>query len=74
MKGTPTEHPQTEEIVVIQAEKDQLSREVLELKDKLFQVKKLNEELIKEKEDLISQQVINEPLAVSQPVDTADLA
>ena len=74
LKGTPTEHPQTEEIVAIQAEKDQLSNEVLELKAKLFQANKLNEELIKEKEDLISQQAINEPLAVSQPVDTTDLA
>ena len=46
---------------------------MLELKAKLFQANKLNEELIKEKEDLISQQAINEPLAVSQPVDTADL-
>ena len=74
LKGTPTEHPQTEEIVAIQAEKDQLSNEVLELKAKLFQENKLNEELIKEKEDLINQQEINEPLAVAQPVDTADLA
>ena len=52
LKGTPTEHPQTEEIVAIQVEKDQLSNEVLELKAKLFQENKLNEELIKEKEDL----------------------
>ena len=73
LKGTSTEHPQTEEIVVIQTEKDQLSNEVLELKAKLFQANKLNEELIKEKEELFSQQVINEPLAVSQPVDIADL-
>ena len=55
LKGTPVEHPQIEEIVAIQAEKDQLSNEVLELKAKLFQANKLNEELIKEKEDLISQ-------------------
>jgi len=34
----------------------------------------LNEELIREKEELISQQVISEPLAISQLVDTADLA
>ena len=74
LKGTPTEHPQTEEIVAIQAEKDQLSNEVLELKAKLFQANKLNEELIKEKEHLISQQAINEPLVVSQPMDTVDLA
>ena len=58
---------------MIQAEKDQLSNEVLELKAKLLQVNQLNEELIREKEELISQQVISEPLAISQPVDTANL-
>jgi vacuolar-type H+-ATPase subunit I/STV1 len=47
---------------------------VLELKAKLLQANQLNKELIREKEELISQQVINEPLAISQPVDTADLA
>ena len=46
---------------------------MLELKAKLFQANKLNEELIKEKQDLINQQAISEPLAVSQPVDTTDL-
>ena len=34
LKGTPVEHPQTGEIIVIQAEKDRLSSEVLELKAK----------------------------------------
>ena len=33
----------------------------------------MNEELMREKEDLISQQVISEPLVISQLVDTADL-
>ena len=61
LKGTPAEHPQTEEIVVIQAENDQLSNEVLELKAKLLQVNQLNEELMREKEELISQQVISDP-------------
>ena len=74
LKGTPTEHPQTEEIVVIQVEKDRLNNEVLELKAKLLQVNQLNEELTREKEELINQQVISEPLVISQPVDTADLA
>ena len=46
---------------------------MLELKAKLFQANKLNENLTKEKEDLISQQVNNEPLAISQPVDTVEL-
>ena len=36
LKGTPAEHPQTKEIIVIQAEKDRLSNEVLELKSKLL--------------------------------------
>ena len=74
LKGTPTEHPQIEEIIVIQAEKDRLSNEVLELKAKLLQANQLSEELMREKEELISQQVISEPLVISQPVDTADLA
>lgn len=65
LKGTPAGHPQTEEILAIQAEKEQLSNEVMELKAKLLQANKLNEDLTKEKEDLISQQVNNEPLAIS---------
>ena len=69
LKGTPAEHPQTKEIVVIQAEKDRLSNEVLELKAKLLQANQLNEEMMREKEELIS-----EPLVISQLVDTADLA
>ena len=73
MKGIPFDHPQTEEIVVIQAEKEQLSNEVLELKAKLLQVTKENENLIKEKEDLISQRANHEPLAILQLVDTAEL-
>ena len=55
LKGTLADHPQTEEIIAIQAEKEQLSNEVLELKAKLFQANKLNEDLTKEKEDVISQ-------------------
>ena len=74
LKGIPSDHPQTEEIIVIQAEKEQLSNEVLQLKAKLLQVTNENEDLIKEKEDLISQRVSHEPLAISQPVDTAELA
>jgi ethanolamine utilization protein EutA (predicted chaperonin) len=73
LKGTPFDHPQTEEIIAIKAEKEQLSNEVLELKAKLFQANKLNEDMTKEKEDLISQHVNNEPLAVSQPTGTAKL-
>ena len=61
LKGIPSDHPQTQEIIAIQAEKEQLSNEVLELKTKLLQVNKENEDLIKEKEDLISQRVSYEP-------------
>ena len=74
LKGTPAEHPQTEEIIVIQAEKDRMSNEVLELKAKLLQANQLSEGLMKEKEELLSQQVISDPLAISPPVDPADLA
>ena len=34
----------------------------------------MNEELMREKEELINQQVISAPLVISPPVDTADLA
>ena len=40
---------------MIQAEKDRLGNEVLELKAKLLQANQLNEELMKEKEELINQ-------------------
>ena len=74
LKGTPAEHPQIEEIIVIQAEKDRLSDEVLKLKAKLLQANQLSERLMKEKEELRSQQEISDPLAISPPVDPADLA
>ena len=66
MKGIPSDHPQTEEIIAIQAENEQLSNEVLELKAKLLQVTKVNE-------DLISQRVSYEPLAITQPIDNVEL-
>ena len=74
LKGTLAEHPQMEEIIVIQAEKDRLSDEVLELKAKLLQANQLSERLLKEKEELLSQQVISDPLSVTPPVDPVDLA
>ena len=73
LKGTPTEHPQTKEIIVIQAEKDRLSNKVLELKAKLLQANQVSEGLMKEKEELLSRQVISNPLVISPLVDTADL-
>ena len=74
LKGTPAEHPQTEEIVVIQAETDSLGEEVLELKAKLLQANQQNEELMREKEQLLKQQEISNPLAITPPVDPVDLA
>ena len=74
LKGTPAEHPQTEEIMVIQAENDSLGEEVLELKAKLLRANQQNEELMREKEQLLKQQEISDPLAITPPVDPADLA
>ena len=74
MKGIPYDHPQTKDIVVIQAEKEELSKKVLEMKAKLLQMTKEKEDLIQEKEYLISQRESHEPLAVSQSVDTVELA
>ena len=47
---------------------------MLELKAKLLQANQLSERLMKEKEELLSQQVISDPLAISPPVDPVDLA
>ena len=69
-KRVPSDHPQTEEIVVIQVEKEELNKEVLELKAKVLQMTKEKEDMIQEKEDLISQITSHESLEVSQPVDT----
>jgi hypothetical protein len=68
LKGVPLDHPQTEEILVIQAEKEELSKEIMELKAKVLQVTKEKEVLIQEKEELLNQKSNYEPLAISQPV------
>ena len=65
LKGVPSDHRETDEIVVIQAEKEELNKEVLELKAKVLQITKEKEDLVQEKEDLISQRVSHEPLAIS---------
>ena len=49
LKGVPSDHPQTEKIVVIQAKKEELNKEVLELKTKVLQMTKEKEDLIQEK-------------------------
>ena len=73
LKGVPLDHPQTEEIVVIQAEKEELKKEVMELKAKVLQITKEKEDLAKEKDELISQRPSHEPLEISQPVDATKL-
>ena len=74
LKGVPSDHPQSKEIVVIQAEKEELQKEVMELKAKVLQITKEKEDLAKEKDELINQRPSHEPLAISQPVDAAELA
>lgn len=73
LKGVPSDHPQTEEIVVIQAEKEELKKEVMELKAKVLQITKDKEDLAKAKDELINQRSGHEPLAISQPVDATKL-
>ena len=69
LKGVPFDHPQIEEIMVIQTENDQLKKEVMELKGKVLQVKKEKEDLANEKDELTSQISVQEPLAIVQPID-----
>ena len=73
-KGVPSNHPQTEEMTVIQSENDQLKKEVIELKEKVLQITKENEYLAKENNELISQRTVDEPLAISHPIDINELA
>ena len=73
LKGVPLDHPQTEEILVIQAEKEELKKEVMELKAKVLQITKEKEDLAKEKDELINQRPSHEPLVISQPVDATEL-
>ena len=45
----------------------------MELKEKVLQVTKEKEDLAKEKNELISQRIVEEPLEISQPIDTNEL-
>ena len=54
LKGVPSDHPQTKEIVVIQVEKEELNKEVMELKAKVLQVTIEKEDLAKEDDKLIN--------------------
>ena len=38
LKGVPSDHPQIEEIMIIQSKNDQLKNEVMELKAKVLQI------------------------------------
>ena len=74
LKGVPLDHSQTEEIMVIQSENDQLKNEVMELKEKVLQVTKEKEHLAKEKNELTSHILVQDPLVVVQPIDANELA
>lgn len=74
LKGVPSDHPQIEEIMVIQTENDQLKKEVMEFKAKVLHVTKEKEDLAKENDDLTSQISVQEPLAVAHPIDDNELA
>ena len=58
LKNSTTDHPQTKEIMVIQARNDELKKENLELKAKLLQV-------TKEKEELVNKGVVEVPPSTS---------
>ena len=45
----------------------------MELKATVLQISKEKEDLAKEKDELISQRPSHEPLAISQPIDVAEL-
>lgn len=62
-----------EEIMVIQSKNDELKKEVMELKAKVLQITREKEYLAKESNELISQRIVEEPLAISHPIDTNEL-
>ena len=66
MKGYVYDHPQTEEIMVIQANNEDLKNENMELKSKLLQV-------TKEKEDLASKSLVEVTTSISHQIDTIEL-
>ena len=66
LKGFVSDHPQTKEIMVIQAKNEDLKKENMELKSKLLQV-------TKEKEDLASKSVVEVFASTCHQIDTAEL-
>ena len=63
LKSFVTDHPQTEEIMVVQSKNEELKKEVMELKAKLLQ-------LTKEKEELADKGLVEMSPSTSQQVDT----
>ena len=66
LKGYVSNHPQTEEIMVIQERNEDLNKENMELNAKLLQ-------LTKEKEDLASKSVVEVSASTSHQIDTVEL-
>ena len=66
LKGFVSDHPETEEIMVIQSKNEDLKKENMELKAKLLQV-------TKEKEDLANKGVVEVSASTSHQIDTAKL-
>ena len=66
LKGFVSDHPKTEEIMVIQANNEYLKKENMELKSKLLHV-------TKDKEDLASKSVVEVTASTSHPIDTTEV-
>ena len=66
LEGSVTDHPQTEEIMVVQSKNEELKKEVMELKSKLLQV-------TKEKEELAKKGIVEASPTTSQPIYTMEL-
>ena len=45
----------------------------MELKAKILQINREKEDFAKERNELISQRTVEEPLSISQPIDTTEL-
>lgn len=66
LKGFVSDHPQTEEIMVIQAKNEEIEKENMDLKSKLLHV-------TKEKEDLANKTVVEVSASTSHQIDTTEL-
>ena len=59
--------------MVIQAKNDEMKKEVMELKAKILQINREKDDLAKERNELVSKRVVEEPPSTSQPIDTTEL-